>query len=92
MTSDGSGVPSMPLTPGLSKKGFMEALLAPTNMAHGQHFSEERAGEMFMEQHSQVVVTVREEGGVSALWVILRAHHMYVCVCACEYVCLEHVL
>jgi hypothetical protein len=52
--------PKTPLTPGNSKKAFMESLLAPPTLQQDQLYSKEKASELFMKGHSDIGVTVSD--------------------------------
>ncbi len=46
------------LTPGMSKKAFMETLLAPPTLANDHFYSKEKSSEVFVQGHSDISVTV----------------------------------
>lgn len=51
--------PLTPLTPGSSKKAFMETLLAPPTMSQDHSYIKDRAVELFMKGHEDIGVTVQ---------------------------------
>ncbi len=47
-----------PLTPGSSKKAFMETLLTPSTNIQEQLYDKEKASDLFVQGHSEITISV----------------------------------
>ncbi len=47
-----------PLTPGSSKKAFMETLLTPSTNVQDQLYDREKASDIFVQGHSEISISV----------------------------------
>ena len=48
-----------PLTPGSSKKAFMETLLTPSTNVQDQLYDRDKASDIFVQGHSDISISVR---------------------------------